>query len=870
MRVRKAKVTLSQKPTSIVERGGMTFFWILNDACDRALLSAQLREFQKTGVEALVLHPRGGLLLPYGSADWFELIQWLAGECLSHSIEPILYDEDPYPSGNAGGRLIADFPELAGAAIERFTPSDPLAEGALFIFPRGRLCWAGIVFPTNPKRTPINLTSSVGMIRRHWEKAEWNSKWYYPATPIYSCPRAFALHAEFALRCPLVPAGGKIVAFVARTITNGGEWGGLVDTLNPEATQRYLQSTHDRYAHYLKGMLGKSVRAIFTDEAKPHATYSWTPGIFESFQSRYGYDLRPQLEHLFSPRESRPSDTPANLRFMQGQSPEGMRVRLDYREWIAERFDEVWLKPVAEWSSKHGLALIGHLSPEEDPVSQSASIGNLFPLQKRLALPGFDLIIPAVGDKDHPLLNVASVLSISAAQQNRQDGVCCESLGAFGLSVPLRKVASVLAWQVLHGVSLAVLHGVFSSNMGLRRYEAPPDYGPTSDLWEPIMRIRRVLEPFFSATLGAKQDAPVAILWPIRSFQALGLAWQPENSGLRKDLVDLLNCCLRNQIGVHLIDEEGLTEGAVEGDRLVVGKAAYQWVLIPSATVIGEAAFKRLNAIRKAGVRVLGVGAPLEWVRPDNAQLRRAGKCEWPQHAASEFLTKVVGLLPRLVDIRGEGSEEFHTTVWQSGRGRELLVMNFGSKRRAITLARHGMEFSPGELVWFQEINGSWAVHARFAPGDYRGTTRREVVARFGEWRIHLPGWKTNRSSQPLAAYQLVAGGASEFVHTIVTREMNVAGKQVAESITYGVDVTFPRGFKRAILCVEPTLMRGKFTLKIGKMKWEFAVHDTESTIQQIDISAAVKPGRLAMAFVLHQPEAPDGIKSNPRIQLEI
>jgi len=867
---------ISQKKTSysksIVARGGITFFWVLNDHCDRASLTAQLHDFRNAGVEAVVLHPRGGLLVPYGSVDWFDLIRWLSVQCRRHGIEPILYDEDPYPSGNAGGRLIADFPELAGSVIERVIPETPLAEGELFIFPTGRLCWAGIVFPDNPRRSPIDLTSKVGMIRRHWEKAEWDSQWYYPATPVYSCPRSFALHAEFALICPPIPPEGKLVAFVAKKIKNGGEWGGLVDTLNHEATRRFLQSTHEKYARHLKGMLGSSIQAIFTDEAKPHATHPWTSGMFESFLEKYGYDLRPCLDHLFSPEEfsSPQKSTVLSIQESNRNVISGMRVRLDYREWIISRFEEAWIRPVAAWSKRNGLSLIGHFSPEEDPVNQSATIGNVFPLQKSLAIPGYDLIIPAVGDKKHPLLNIASVLAISAAQQNRQVGVCCESLGAFGSTVAPHIVARVLAWQVLHGTSLAVLHGVFSSTVGLRRYEAPPDYGPKSDLWEPIMQMRRILEPFLSSTLGASQEAPVAILWPIMSFQAMGATWQSENSGLRKDLVDLLSTCLRNQIGVHFIDEQALSSGKLENNHFRVGKASYQWIIVPSATVVGDDAYQKLSLLLRGGIKVVGVGSPIQWVRPHKAPLRRIKKCAWTQFSPTEFQSLCVDLLPRLVEIQGKKRTEFHTTIWSNKRGREMLVMNLGSTRSRIALGGCEISFSAGELVRFTEKDGGWQIDARFAPHNFREAEKIEVAVKFGKWKINFPGGGIKYSTNPLAAYQLVSGHPSEFVYTILTRRMNLAGKQVAKAIVYRVVATFPRDLRRAVLVVEPTLMRGKFTLKIGINKWDFSVKDTDTSCRRIDISDAVKHGRVPLTFILHSPEAPDGIKNKPQIEIEM
>ncbi len=838
----------------VVGRGGVTFFWVLNDDCNRASLSEQLDDFQKAEVEALVLHPRAGLLLPYGSSDWFELVQWLADECLRRGIEPILYDEDPYPSGNAGGRVVADYPEFAGAAIERFAAPDSLKEGDLFLFPQGRLCWAGIVFPEEPAQPPVDLSTTVGMIRRHWEKSEWDSRWYYPATPVYSCPRSFAIYAEFALRCPQIPKGGKLVAFVARTVHKGSEWGTLADTLNPEATRHFIRCTHESYAASLNGRLGRSVRAIFTDEAKPHSPHAWTPGLFESFETRYGYDLRPHLESLFT----------------TGASPEAMRVRLDYREWVIRRFDESWARPLAEWSEKHGLALIGHFSPEEDPVSQSAMVGNLFPLQKRLTLPGFDLIVPAIGDRGHALLNIAAIASVSAAQQNGQSGVCCESLGAFGTDVTASKVARVLAWQALHGVNLAVIHGIFSSSLGLRRYEAPPDYGPRSDFWGPMTQIRRDLEPLLRSTLGKVQEAPVAILWPIRSFQALGAIWESENSGMRKDLMDLLFDCLSSQIGVHLIDEDGLVNGNLRGNKLLIGKAAYQWILIPSVKVIGMAAFERLKTLERGGIRIAGVGEPLQWVWSQGSPLLCVHKPQWPQFRMDEFRIMITGLLPRLAEIRGEGSEELQVTAWRSGSQRELLAMNLGRKRRILEIDGQPVTFSPGELSRFILKGGKWSVEAKFNPVNYRDRRKKEAKARFGIWKIRLPDGRERRSSRPLAAYQLVSVHEGESVHTILGGKMGLGEAVVAPSVTYEVEVTFPPGTKRAILRVEPTLMRGSFTLKAGAKKWRFAVDDVDIASKSIDLSRVAKSGRVVLTFVLHRPKASDGIKCNPCIEVEI
>ena len=826
---------------------GFSFFWALNDQCDRSTLLSDLHRFQEAGVTALVLHPRGGLLLPYGSDSWFSLIRWLCEECRKRGIEPVLYDEDPYPSGNAGGRIVAEHPEFAGCEIKKVS-AEGIKEGELFLFPAGRLCWAGIIFPGQPKKLPIDLTSEVGMIRRHWEKAEWDSRWYYPTTPVYPAPRAFALQAEYGLRSPRIPVGGQMVAFVASPITTDTEWGYIVDALNPRATECFLAYTHERYARVLGSKLGSTVRAIFTDEPKPHCSRPWTPGLFEAFEEKYGYDLRPRLNHLFSSGDDRP----------------GMRVRADYREWVAQRFDSAWMRPVSEWCTRHQLALIGHLSPEEDPINQANCLGSYFSRQKHLSLSGFDVIIPAVGDRRHSILNIAAISAVSASQQHGQPGVCCESLGANGKIAP-RQIARILGWQTLHGVNFPVMHAAFASQTGLRRFEAPPDLGPHSPYWSTLIPMLRQLEPFAASTRNAIQEASVAVLWPLLSFEALGLPWQPNNTdGLRRDLMDILSECLDNQIGVHFIDEETIAKAKTKNGRAYIGNAAYRTIVIPSALVIGKETWEKLRELLGAGVGVIGVGQPIQWIRHSTRKWTSTFRLPWSSHTLESFRKQVIPGLPRLADIRGARLTDLHASAWKRGKVTEMLIMNLGENALSFTLADKSVRLAAGELARFRAHGKQWIALDRFSPAQYSAALPGDSGIRLGTWHMRLPDGSTKRSRHPLAAYQLVPSRDGNRVSTIVTQGMHAGGGVVAKEIVYSVQITIPAPHRTAILWVEPTLMRGRFTLKAGGKTWNFAAWDTETVPQSINLPKPGKFGRLELIFTLKKPQAEDGIKANP------
>src|SRR5690606_18379914 len=113
--------------------------------------------------------------------------------------------------------------------------------------------------------------------------------------------RADTSKPEYGMITPAIPAGMKLVAFVSRTITYDWiTWGGLPDSLNPKATQYFIELTHEKYKKYVGHMFGKEIKAIFTDEPKYCSRFAWTSGMENSFKDRFGYDLFPRMYQLFN------------------------------------------------------------------------------------------------------------------------------------------------------------------------------------------------------------------------------------------------------------------------------------------------------------------------------------------------------------------------------------------------------------------------------------------------------------------------------------------------------------------------------------------------------------------------------------------
>ena len=670
----------------LFHKPGVVWFWFLNDACETGKLDAFVDAFAESAAAGVVLHARPGGLMPYGGSDWFDMIRHIVERCAAKGLAAWLYDEDPYPSGACGGILTHENPNRQARAIYQHIVDPDLQTGELFGFPIGELLWCGAVRESDGGQGSaiadgdvLDFTARVGTVRREWMVFEdANSSNYYPCIPAYDCIRSDTFTPEFALKIPELPAGYVLHAYVARPCGKGAVYGDqLPDLLNPELAQEFIRRTHDRYYESVGQWFGNTIPAIFTDEPKYFGSTPWTAGIGEDFAATYGYDLLPRLWHLYSPR----------------LDPELMKTRLDYREWCGHRFREVWLKPVSDWCHDHGIALTGHISPEDDPPQQAVSVSNLFSCFPYFTIPGIDLIVPAVGDRRHALLNIGVVSATSSAQQNNRPGVMSETLACSGLDSNVEIAALVLRWQLVMGVTTHVIHGAFNSVEGERLYDAPPDWGPQSDHWPGMVELGRELADLQSAIRDAAQIAPVAILWPIRSYAALSVDALEVGDGWRDQLVELLRRCLDQQSGVHFIDEADLCRATIADGHIKLGRAIYSHILIPDCLILAASTIQALREAAIADVSVVGTGTSPAWIQTETG-IEPAGELPWKRVGLDDVMPQ----LPRLVIVDGD-TTDIRCTAWERNGEITRLLININDKKRDTVVDGKTIKLPRGKVV---------------------------------------------------------------------------------------------------------------------------------------------------------------------------
>ena len=83
-------------------------FWSWNDKLEPEELRRQIRNMKKAGIGGFFMHARGGLLTEYMGEDWMKAVETCIDEAEKQDMNAWCYDENGWPSGFAGMKLLED------------------------------------------------------------------------------------------------------------------------------------------------------------------------------------------------------------------------------------------------------------------------------------------------------------------------------------------------------------------------------------------------------------------------------------------------------------------------------------------------------------------------------------------------------------------------------------------------------------------------------------------------------------------------------------------------------------------------------------------------------------------------------------------
>ncbi|KAK6903257.1 hypothetical protein I203_108522 [Kwoniella mangroviensis CBS 8507] len=556
-------------------RGAPFWGWVTKQEKKSTL--EQIDMFEEMGMGGFHMHTRVGLDIPYMGEEFMDIVEGCVETAKKKGMYAFLYDEDRWPSGFAGGKVLEGHPELRhqhllftpwayGEEIGYTKPSFPIANAAPMRSELGDLLATYAIKLDNGRLASSRRISS--------------------SDDIQSGERVWYAYAE-----PLPDSG----FFGDQTYT---------DLLSEDMTKRFVELTHEVYKKHVGDEFGKSIPSMFTDEPQicPMSTLSvaeklqdvflpWTRNIVNSFKQAKGGDLLEILPYLIWD----PVNQDANI------------AKYQFLDHVCELFASNYMGVLAKWCAKNNLYCTGHLNGEPTLASQAAQNGECMRCYREMQFPGIDMLC------DKKELNTAKQAA-SVSRQYGRSGLMSELYGVTGWQFTFEGHKGQGDWQAALGVTLRVHHLFWSTMEGEAKRDYPGCIGYQSPWWTEYKSIEDHFARVNSALTRGRPLTRVAVIHPIESYW---LCFGPKDQNSEeleyreKAFAELTEWLLKGHIDFDFISESlfpGQTDINSIGETLPVGQCNYEAVIVPNLRTIRSTTLARLQKFAEKGGKVIITG----------------------------------------------------------------------------------------------------------------------------------------------------------------------------------------------------------------------------------------------------------------------
>lgn len=386
-------------------------FWHINGEMTAEGIRQQMEDARKlagfSGISVLPLAPKNKnrpgtspKFLTDGYLDRFQDVLDVAEEL---DMQVILYDDNDFPSGMAGGKIGELFPEHTMKRLDKIEKEIRGPIQFSEIVPEGKLL--SIVAMNTETLERIEISEFVEDKRINWSVPAGNWKMMYFPMVVDSYHKAFP----------------------------------VVDYMDTTAVRHMINLTYDVYEKHFGSYFGNTIQMTFFDDVGfwKHPR-TWTGLFNEKFEALNGYDPKPWYPALW-----------------YDIGPETASVRNAFFNTRAELLAEGFPKLVGEWAEKRGLKDTGHPPGNYDPTPIDMN-GDIFKFFRHTAVPLTDAIIRyQFGQNGHKMIS-------SAADYYDRPVVSTEIYGAYKENT----FDSLMLYRAMmdlfaRGVNFVVPHGLW-------------------------------------------------------------------------------------------------------------------------------------------------------------------------------------------------------------------------------------------------------------------------------------------------------------------------------------------------------------------------------------------------------------------------
>ena len=625
-------------------------FWAWNAALDKEELLRQVDVMKEMGFGGYFMHSRVGLDTEYLGQEWFDLTNSVADYGQKVGMQNFLYDEDRWPSGTAGGYVTKE-------------PEYRLNYMSMYMSSPDEFSWED-----NIEAAFICQLDGVNFknLQRISPQEKIKDKDGYT---VLSFIREKAADTDFV---------------------NGFSY---VDAMNPEATQKYIELTHEAYKKHCGNRIGGSIAGIFTDE--PHrgplftnfsndnknAPYMapWTDLFASEFKTQFGVDIIEHLPHLFLREEDARFD----------------KIKWQYCELSQQLFLKNFMKPIYDWCSDHNMAFTGHVLHEDNFTAQVAMQGSIMRSYEFMHYPGVDVLTQY--NRNYWIVKQLS----SVANQLNKEWLLSELYGCSGWQMTFNDYKESGDWQALFGINLRCPHLSWYSMKG----EAKRDYPASISYQSGWYKEYHYLEDYY-ARLGlilsqGKPSREILVINPIETIFAEvsvdafhHLSAKDEDIKQREARYAELFWWLQGaRLDFDYGDEEMMSrlskvrESEDGKSELVVGSAAYKTVIVSNMATIRSSTLKLLKEFAEKGGKIIVAGdAPYMVDVVESSQASAFfGKQEcvaFDQHQIISAVKAHATLIPEVIDAKtGESISDIYCQIRKQNQRSFYTFMNMNTTK---------------------------------------------------------------------------------------------------------------------------------------------------------------------------------------------
>lgn len=329
-----------------------------------------------------------------------------------------------------------------------------------------------------------------------------------------------------------------------------------VDLLDKNVVAEFINIAYKPY--YEK--YGKDFEGFFTDE--PQSSRDGIPWSFvfeDEYKKRYGEEICEHLDELFFAVKNYKN------------------TRIKFWKMVTDLFSEAFFKQIYDQCEKWGVKLTGHLILEESLESQLTSNGACMPHYEYFHIPGMDWLGRDIFD----CLTAKQVSSVSEQLGKKQ--ILSETFALCGHNVSFDELKGIYEWQTVHGINLLCQHLEGYSLRGLRKRDYPPAMYYQQPWWGVYDKFVDSMSREGMVLAEGEKKVDVLLIHP--QTTAWTLFDNDKNEGLNDlnaEFLSVINELEKKHIIFHLGDETIMERHAqVEGDKLIIGKQSYSYVLNP-------------------------------------------------------------------------------------------------------------------------------------------------------------------------------------------------------------------------------------------------------------------------------------------------